>query len=212
MRRRCGALPGSAGAECLAYLARQMAAQVRVVRATYEFSLARRDQGASAEAQRLLANGSLLVRQVAVDVLEGLEQAGVRSAAGVVAQVSVLRSSNLRLGALRCLAALSLPAHAFLPTRRQRVRLKALLLRLAFRALARAAHARAERAGRRGDAWEGVPALCGDLERLCEESLDVLRALPPAQPVGHAPPPSWRLARSRRGATGRSRMMTACRC
>jgi hypothetical protein len=91
--------------------------------------------------------------------------------------VQALHPSALRLVPLRALAALAWPAHALLPTRRQRLRLKARVLRRALGALARAAGDGAERARRCPRSGWNAEALCADAVVLRHEALDVLRAV-----------------------------------
>lgn len=170
--------PGWDGEAQFAYLARQTAAQVRVVQATYGFALARRHQGAHAEACRLLASGALLVARFAPDMRDQVDRALAVSAwVDTPAAVQALRPFGLRLASLKLLATAAWAAHALLPTRRLRLRLKARVLRLACDELSRAAAAGAARAQRHPRGNWNVEALCVDAATLRREALDVLRAV-----------------------------------
>ncbi len=163
----------------LAYLARQTAAQLRVVRATYDFARARRGQGETDEALRLLDAGSLLIERFApglcAQLRHMLDLARVVSA---LAPVQPLRPLDFRLCRLRGLAGLALLGHALLVTSSERFRLKARVLLHALRIVVRSAHALAGHArGQPDEAWGEVEALCSDLVMLRRESLDVMRAL-----------------------------------
>lgn len=170
---------GDDGRLQLAYLARQSAAQVRVVRATYDFALARRDEGDGAEALRLLDAGSRLIQRFAPDMVAQLRHLlDLSRAVSALAPVRPLRPPEFRLWRLRGLATLALFGHAVLITTTERFRLKVRVLMLAFRIIVRggrdaAARAREDPSG----AWHEIDALGSDLGTLRRESLDVVQAL-----------------------------------
>ncbi len=170
---------GDDGQAQLAYLARQTAAQMRVVHATYDFALARHGQGESAEALRLLDAGSLLIERFAPGMCERLRHMlDLARAVSALAPVRPMRPLDFRLWRLRGLAGLALVGHALLVSASERFRFKARVLMHAFRILVRGAHSAASQAHRRQDnAWDEVEALCSDLVTLRRESLDVVRVL-----------------------------------
>lgn len=163
----------------LAYLERQTASQLRVVRATYDFALARHDEGATGEALRLLDAGSLLIERFAPSLRAQLRHMlDLARAASALAPVRPLRPLEFRLARLRGLAGLALVGHLLLVTTSERFRLKVRVLMCALRLVVRGAQASSSLARRRPErAWEEVEALCSDLTTLRRESLDVVRAL-----------------------------------
>ena len=170
---------GDDGRLQLAYLARQSAAQLRVVGATYAFAVARRDQGDSIEALRLLDAGSRLIERFAPDMRAQLRHLlDLSRAVSALAPVQPLRPPEFRLWRLRGLAALALCGHAVLITTTERFRLKVRVLTCAFYILVRNGRGAARRA--RHDpagAWREIEALGSDLGTLRRESLDVVQAL-----------------------------------
>ncbi len=163
----------------LHYLARQTGAQVRVVRATYDFALARQAQGDLAEALRLLDAGSVLIARFAPGMLAQLRHMlDLSRAVSALAPVVPLHPLEFRLRHLRGLMALARLGHAVLITGTERFRFKVRVLAHAFRLLVRGARGSAERARRDSPrAWREVEALSADLVTLRRESLDVVRAL-----------------------------------
>lgn len=170
---------GDDGRLQLAYLARQSAAQVRVVRATYDFARARRDEGDSAEALRLLEAGSRLIERFAPDMRTQLRHLlDLSRAVSALAPVRPLRPPEFRMWRLRSLAAAALFGHAVLITTTERFRLKTRVLMCAFRIVVHGGRHAARRARRNpADAWREIEALGCDLGTLRRESLDVAQAL-----------------------------------
>jgi hypothetical protein len=170
---------GKDGHDQLEYLARQTQAQLQVVGSTYEFAQARHEQGAHADAARLLDTACLLIERYAPNMVTQLQHVlELSRAVSALAPVQPLRVGDFRLRELRGLFAAARALHALLITTGERFRLKVHLLVRAFGIVMRTARGAARRVESHPTrTWEEVQALRVDLSTLNRESLDVCRAL-----------------------------------